>query len=107
MAGWYRQDGDGALIDILVRPNAKASAITGPLDIHNGAQALGVRLAAKPVEGAANKALTVLFAREMGVAKSAIRLVAGQKGRTKRLHVGGDWNDLEPRLAALTEQHKP
>ncbi len=104
MPNWYRQDGDGVLIDILVRPNAKASAVSGPLDNHKGAQALGVRLAAKPVEGAANKALTVLFARELGVAKSAIRLVAGQKSRTKRLHVVGDWKDLEPRLAALTER---
>ncbi|MEO1248440.1 MAG: DUF167 domain-containing protein [Pseudomonadota bacterium] len=107
MTGWYRRDCDGVLIDILVRPNAKASAVTGVLDDQNNGQILGVRLAAKPVDGAANKALTAFFAKQLGVAKSAIRLVGGQKSRTKRLHVDGDWKNLEPRLVALTEQHKP
>lgn len=106
MTGWYRRDGDGALIDIRVRPNAKVSVITGPVEGENGSRALGVRLAAKPVDGAANKALTELFAREWGVAKSAIRLVAGEKGRTKRLHIAGRWADLEPRLAALAKPQK-
>jgi len=107
MSGWFRRDENGALVTIHARPNAKSTAVTGAMNVAGGGQALGVRLAAKPVDGAANKALTDLIARELGLAKTTIRLVAGQNSRTKRLHVGGKWDDLEPRLNALTGSLKP
>ena len=48
------------------------------------------RLAAPPVEGAANAALTVLVARAFGVAKRDVTLIAGQTARIKRLTIAGD-----------------
>lgn len=53
-------------------PRASRSAVSG---IHAGA--LKVRLAALPVDGAAKEALVELLADQLGVSRSAVRIVAG------------------------------
>ncbi len=50
---------------------------------------LHVRVAAPPLEGAANQALVRLIAEELGVARRAVRLVAGAAGRQKLIVVEG------------------
>ena len=55
----------------------------------NEAGALVVRVAAAPVGGAANTALIHLLAEELGVARGAVRLVAGATGRQKLVAVEG------------------
>jgi uncharacterized protein YggU (UPF0235/DUF167 family) len=50
---------------------------------------LRARVSAPPVEGAANHALVRLLADELGVARSAVRLVAGAAGRDKLIVVDG------------------
>jgi uncharacterized protein len=51
--------------------------------------ALRVRVAAAPVDEAANRALVRLLAAELGVPPSAIRIAAGATGRRKTLLVEG------------------
>ena len=51
--------------------------------------ALRVRVAAPPVEGAANQALVRVLAEELGVARRSVRLVAGAAGRQKLVVVEG------------------
>jgi uncharacterized protein (TIGR00251 family) len=51
--------------------------------------ALKVRVAAPPVEGAANQALVRVLAEELGVARRSVRLVAGAAGRQKLIVVEG------------------
>jgi uncharacterized protein YggU (UPF0235/DUF167 family) len=46
-----------------------------------------VRVAAPPVEGAANEALTRLLARELGVPRSGVSLESGARGRRTRVRV--------------------
>ena len=46
-------------------------------------------MAAPPIEGAANQALLRLLADELGVARRAVRLVAGAAGRQKLVVVEG------------------
>ena len=41
-----------------------------------------------PADGAANDAVCALLAKEFGVAKSAISIVRGHAGRSKRVRVG-------------------
>lgn len=72
------------LIDVRVIPRAGTSGLAG-----TRGDALLVRLNAPPVEGAANKALVELLARELGVAKRAVTMVSGERSRQKRVRVEG------------------
>jgi len=48
-----------------------------------------VRVAAPPVDGAANRSLAALLAAELGVPRTAVRIVTGDTGRTKVVEVDG------------------
>jgi uncharacterized protein (TIGR00251 family) len=50
---------------------------------------LRVRLAAPPVDGAANEALVRWLAERLGVARGLVRVVSGQTGRNKVVAVAG------------------
>jgi hypothetical protein len=50
---------------------------------------LRVRVAAPPVDGAANVSLVRLLARELGVPPTAVRIAAGESARTKRIVLDG------------------
>jgi hypothetical protein len=51
--------------------------------------AVKVRLAAPPVEGAANDALIRFVAERLGVPRSAVRIAAGATSRRKVVEVDG------------------
>jgi uncharacterized protein len=72
--------------EIIVRviPRAKKTEISGERD-----GALVVRVAAPPVEGAANDALIEFFSSRLRVPRRAIRIVSGERGRLKRLAIEG------------------
>src|SRR5438094_816513 len=58
------------------------------------------RVAAPPVEGAANAAVVALVAKALGVAPSTVRVVGGERGRDKRVRVAGLTDaDVRTRLA--------
>lgn len=83
-----------ARISVKVKPRASRDALEGWQD-----DALVVRLTSPPVEGAANTSLIRLLARKTGLARSRIRIVSGEKGRTKVLEFTGvDPDDLRERL---------
>jgi len=50
---------------------------------------LRVRVAAPPVDGAANKALLRLLADELGVPRGAVRLASGETSRVKVVEAEG------------------
>jgi uncharacterized protein YggU (UPF0235/DUF167 family) len=52
-----------------------------------------VRLAAPPVEGAANEALVAFVASWLSVPRRAVRIVSGERSRRKRLSVSGTHPD--------------
>lgn len=92
--------GDGELtLRVRVQPRAARDALGGERE-----GALVVRLTAPPVEGAANKALTRLLGRALGVAPSAVRIVSGAGARQKRVAVTGiDAATARDRLGARME----
>jgi len=76
---------DGAVVfAVRVTPRASRDAIEGE---HQGA--LRIRLTAPPVEDRANEALRRLLAESLNVPVSAVRIVAGEKSRAKRVSVTG------------------
>jgi uncharacterized protein len=48
-----------------------------------------IRLAAVPVDGAANEALTRFLAERIAVPRSAVRVVSGHTSRSKVLEISG------------------
>jgi uncharacterized protein len=76
----------GGAITLAVRviPRASRDAIEGE---YQGA--LKIRLTAPPVDDRANDALIRLLAERLNVPRSAVRIVAGEKGRTKRVEITG------------------
>ncbi|MEO8649942.1 MAG: DUF167 domain-containing protein [Acidobacteriota bacterium] len=68
------------IIKVRVIPRAGRSAIVGE---HDGA--LKIKIAAPPVDGAANDELIAVLARALDTAKNCIAIVAGHSSRTKRV----------------------
>ena len=63
--------------------------------------ALLVKLAAAPVDGAANDELIALLAKTLKIPKRDISLVSGERSRTKRIRIDGmDRDEAIARLAA-------
>ena len=81
-------DKDGVRLRIRVTPRAKQTAVMG-LTGADGAPALAIRLAAPPVDGAANKALVRFLAGSLDLPRSAVRIVSGEAGRRKLVHLAG------------------
>jgi len=74
----------GIVLSVRVIPRARKTDVAG---VRN--DALVVRVAAPPVDDAANEALVEFVASRLRVARRAVRLVAGARGRDKRLAVEG------------------
>ena len=75
---WYREDSIGVTFSVRVIPRASRTEIVG---LHQGA--LKIRIAAPPVEGAANDELVRFLSKKFKVARAAVTLVAGANSRNK------------------------
>ena len=82
-------------LEVRVIPRAGRSGFAG---LRGGA--LLFRLAAAPVDGAANDELIALLARALRIPKRDITIVSGERSRTKRLRIAGV--DREQAFARLT-----
>ncbi|WP_423606715.1 DUF167 domain-containing protein [Sphingomonas sp. MS122] len=89
MSTAWQAAAEGIRIAVRVTPRASMNAFLAGTPEHFAA-----RLAAPPVEGAANAALTELVARTFGVAKRDVKLIAGETARLKRLTIAGDASAL-------------
>jgi uncharacterized protein (TIGR00251 family) len=76
---------DGALVfAVRVVPRSSRSEVVGE---HDGA--LRVRVAAPPVEGAANEELVRTLSRALGVPTRAVEITSGHASKTKLVRVVG------------------
>ncbi|MES2208666.1 MAG: DUF167 domain-containing protein [Chloroflexota bacterium] len=73
-----------ALLLVRVMPRAGRDAIDGVVD-----GTLRIRVAASPVDGAANTAVERLIADALGVARSSVRIAKGAAARHKAIAVEG------------------
>ena len=86
-------------LDIYVQPRASSTEVVGE---HDGA--IKIRLAAPPVDGAANSALIEFVAKRLGVAKSSVRIVGGETSRRTVIEMDGvsDAEDVKRRLKSAS-----
>jgi uncharacterized protein (TIGR00251 family) len=89
-----RDDAAGVSFDILVTPRAARDKV-GPM--HDGR--LKIAVTAPPVDGEANAAVIDLIARTLGVAKSAVSVIAGASSRRKTIRVIGVARDRITQLS--------
>src|SRR5260370_29246257 len=79
------QEREGAVIlAVRVQPRGSKDEIAGEM---NGA--LRVRLQAPGVENRANEALVDFLAQLLKTPKSAVRILSGERSRTKRIEIRG------------------
>lgn len=69
---------------VRVQPRASRDEIVGVIE-----GALKIRLQAPAVENRANEALVELLARFLKTPKSAVRILAGERSRSKRIEIRG------------------
>jgi uncharacterized protein (TIGR00251 family) len=76
---------DGALsFAVRVQPRASRDEIAGEWQ-----DGLKIRLTAPPVDDRANEALRRLLAARLKVPLAAVRIVAGERSRSKRIEIRG------------------
>lgn len=80
---------DGIFLELHVQPGASRSQWSGILG-----DAYKLRIAAKPVDGEANKEICRFLADFFQVAKSSVTITKGLTGCHKTVHVAGDANKL-------------
>lgn len=90
-------DSAGLRVTVRVKTGASRPGVGG----RYGEDALVVAVAARPVEGAANRAVTMAVADAFGVAGRAVEVVSGHKSRTKIVFIEGEPEALRTRLTQL------
>lgn len=71
-------------ISVRVVPRASKTEVVGEFD-----SALRVKLAAPPVDGAANDELVQVLAKTFKVARGSVEIVRGSNSRSKQVKVAG------------------
>lgn len=84
MVLFCREQGKRLTISVHAQPRAKKTEIVG---VHG--DTLKVKVAAPPVEGAANEELVRFFAELLSVKKSQVRLKQGTASRNKVIEIDG------------------
>ena len=79
------QEREGAIIfSVRVQPGASKDEVSGEM-----AGALKVRLRAPALEDRANEALVEFLAQLLKTPRSAVRILSGERSRTKRVEIRG------------------
>ncbi|HXI23933.1 MAG TPA: DUF167 domain-containing protein [Pyrinomonadaceae bacterium] len=86
----------GITFNVRVVPRASRSEIAGEFE-----GALRVRLAAPPVDGAANRQLIKLLAQELKVPQSTVEIVAGSASKSKTVRICNVTDEARERLKVL------
>lgn len=81
---FLRAQGDAVMLSVKVQPRAGRTEVSGLLD-----QELKVRVAAPPVDSAANEALVEFLAKKLDLPRRAVTLVRGQTSRHKVIRIEG------------------
>jgi hypothetical protein len=98
----WRYSSSGISVSLRVTPRGGRDDIDGIETLANGRSVVKVRVRAIAEGGEANRAVTELLAKSLGVSKASVRLLAGATSRIKQVAVDGDPNRLGEASRALT-----
>ncbi|OPZ60014.1 MAG: hypothetical protein BWY87_00704 [Deltaproteobacteria bacterium ADurb.Bin510] len=95
---WLEERGELVVLTCRVTPNARKNSIEGLRQ-----ERLSVRLHAPAVEGKANQALVAYLAELLGISKTRLEILRGDKSREKTVAISGlDLAAVEQRLQSAT-----
>jgi uncharacterized protein len=97
----WRHSPEGVSIALRVTPRGGRDDIDGIETLANGHSAMKVRVRAVADGGEANRAVTELIAKALGVRKAKVRIVSGATSRLKQIAVDGDPAKLGDALRKL------
>jgi uncharacterized protein YggU (UPF0235/DUF167 family) len=98
----WRFSTTGLSIALRVTPRGGRDAIDGIETLADGRSVLKVRVRVAAEGGGANRAVTEVLAKALGVPKRCVRLLSGATSRLKQVGVEGDPAALGAALRALT-----
>jgi uncharacterized protein (TIGR00251 family) len=91
-------NGTPVRLAVYIQPGASKTELAG---MHDGT--IKIRIAAAPIDNAANRALIDFIARQLGIAKRSVRIVSGSSHRRKVLEING----VTAELIAATLGYRP
>ena len=98
----WRYSAQGISVALRVTPRGGRDDIDGVETLAGGRTVIKVRVRAIAEDGAANRAVTELLAKALGVPKASVRILSGATSRLKQLAVDGDPAKLGETLRELT-----
>ena len=98
----WRYSTEGISVALRVTPRGGRDAIDGVEVLANGRSVVKVRVRAIAEGGEANRAVTELLAKALGVSKAQVRILSGTTSRLKQIAVDGDPRELGEALRKLT-----
>ena len=98
----WRYSTEGISVALRVTPRGGRDDIDGVEILANGRSVVKVRVRAIAEGGEANRAVTELLARALGVPKRSVRVLSGTTSRLKQIAVDGDPRRLGDTLRKLT-----
>jgi uncharacterized protein (TIGR00251 family) len=81
---WFTENKEGVTLTVRVIPRASRSEIVGEYG-----DALKIKLASPPVDGAANEELIKLLAKAFAVPKISVEIISGHASKTKTVRIAG------------------
>ena len=97
----WRYSPAGISVSLRVTPRGRDD-IDGIETLANGRSVVKVRVRAIAEGGEANRAVTELLAKSLGVSKASVRLLSGATSRMKQIAIDGDPKKLGEALRVLT-----
>jgi uncharacterized protein len=98
----WRYSTQGISVALRVTPRGGRDDIDGLETLANGRTVVKVRVRAIADGGEANRAVTELLAKALGVPKAKVRILSGATSRLKQIAVDGDPARLGEALRKLT-----
>ncbi len=102
----WRYSTEGVSVALRVTPRGGRDDIDGVETLANGRSVVKVRVRAIADGGEANRAVTELLAKALGVPRGKVRVLSGMTSRLKQIAVDGDPAKLGAALQKLTAAKK-